>query len=54
MHAGLGQVIGMDHARYSANGMKLIAEVIYGLLGAVIEVRCLLGTGLAHRVAVAS
>ena len=52
--SGLGHVIGMDHARYPADGMQLVAKVIQGLSGAVSEVRGLLGAGLAHRIAVAS
>ena len=51
---GLGHVIGMDYARYPADGMQFVAKVIQCLGGAIAEVRSLLGAGLAHRIAVAS
>ena len=43
MDTGLGHVIGMNHARYPADGMQLVAKVIQGLSGAVSEVWGLLG-----------
>lgn len=51
---GLGHVIGMDHARYPADSMQLVAKVIQGLGGAIAEVWSFLGASLAHRVTVAS